>query len=618
MKKIIIFLLCSSVAFATELKTKATPREVIVYTNGAQITSDVSATIPKGSSVLRITDVSQFVTQNTIQISGLKEVSILSIGFEVNSFPKRELTDKIKNLKNQINAKLREIAILQNNIKGLEEEESILSLNKNLGSNQQAATIDKIISHSKHYRERVPIIKMEIYDTNEKIQLLNSDVKAMQQDFQKMTGDAYEQKGEIIVKLDNPNEAIALNLILKYIVTGSGWVPSYEIKAKNSKDALQFAYKAQVYQNSGEDWNDIKLTLSTGNPNYNNDKPNLEPQYLNYINPYAYQRSKDNDRENYVYNPMVKEVSGIVTDKSGPIPGVNVLIKGTNIGTQTDFNGRYSLKIPNGKELEFSFIGMETKTIPIYSGNMNVVLKEDGAKLQEVVVMAYKKSDIESDEIEAKKEVITTGSGDEKEIIMNSVTFKIKKNYSIPSLDTPSIIEIDNFIIPAEFEYYSAPVLSENVFLTAKVKDWNKYDLLPGDASIYTEGSYAGTTYINPYQTEEELVISMGVDSNLIIERKQLNNTKDKSFLGGTRIIDRNYEITTRNNKPNDISVKIFDRIPISENKEIKVEKENIDGATYDEKTGILYWQLPIPSKQAVKKQLGYQVKYPKNKTINL
>jgi hypothetical protein len=617
MKKVFLLFFYSITVFATEIKTKATTKEVIVYTNGAQITSDVSVTIPKGSSIMRITDVSQFVTQNTIQLSGLKDVSILSIGFEVNFFPKKELSEKIKNLKAQINAKQREIAVLQNTIKGLEEEESILSLNKNLGSNQQAVSLEKILLHSKHYRDRIPVVKMEIYDTNQKIILIDLEVKAMQQEFQKMTGEANEQKGEIIVKLDNPNEANTLNMILKYIVTNAGWVPSYEIKAKNSKDALQFAYKAQVYQNTGEDWNDVKLTLSTGNPNYTNDKPKIESQYLNFVYSYSNQSYKDQERQNYKYNPMIKEVSGIVTDKSGPIPGANVVIKGTNVGTQTDFNGRYSIKIVNGTELVYSFVGMENITLPVYSSNMNVVMK-DGVKLEEVVVMGYRAVSKESDETEVKQEEITTGTGDEKEIIMNTVTFKIKKNYTIPSLETPSIIEIDNFSVPAEFEYFSAPILSENVFLTAKLKDWNKYDLLPGDVSIYTEGSYSGTTYLNPYQTEEELVVSMGVDSNLIIERKQLKNTKDKSFLGSTRIIDRNYEISLRNNKTTDAVVKIYDRIPLSENKEIKVEKENVDGATYDEKTGILYWQLSIPPKQVLKKQLAYQVKYPKNKKINL
>ena len=620
MKYIILFLLCYYSTFGTELKTKATPKEVIVYTDGAQITSDVAITIPKGSSIVRITDLSQYISQNTIQISGLKDASIISIGFDILFYPKKEVSNKVKELQKEIFSKSREIAVLQSQIKGLEEEESILKENKNLSSSQQAVNLEKLLQHSKLYRERMPVIKIEIFDLNKKISDLQIELNAMQQELNNTNSNLDEPKGEIVLKLNNPNDAVALNLTVKYIVSNAGWVPSYEIKAKNTQDALQFAYKAQVYQNTGEDWNDIKLILSTGNPNFNNDKPKLETQYLNFINPNAYTGNKYKESQNYVYNPMIKVVTGIVADGTGPLPGANIVLKGTNISTQTDFDGRYTIKVPNGKELVYSFIGYDNKVIPIYSTNMNVVLKE-GVKLEEVVVQGYRATPLaidSSEDLESKKEELITGSGDEKEIIMNTVTFKIKKNYSIPSLDTPSIIEIDNFTIPAEFEYYSAPLLSENVFLTAKFKDWNKYDLLPGDASIYTEGSYAGTTYINPYQTEEDLVISMGVDSNLIIERKQLNNTKDKSFLGGTRIIDRNYEITVRNNKASDIVVKVYDRIPISQNKEIKVEKENIDGAEFEEKTGILVWQLSISPKQIVKKQLAYQVKYPKNKKTNL
>ncbi|MDI1317971.1 mucoidy inhibitor MuiA family protein [Flavobacterium sp.] len=619
MKKTILLFLCSFSVFATDIKTKATPKEVTVYTNGAQITSDVYVTVPKGTSIVRITEVSQFINQNTIQLSGLKDVSILSIGFEVIAYPKKAVSDKIMILQNEISTQQREMAILQSQIKGLEEEESILSSNKNLSSSQQAVTLEKILLHSKHYRERVPVIKTEIYDINKKISVINFDLQAMQQELQKIKGNSEEQKGEIIVKVDNSNEAVTLNLILKYNVSGAGWVPSYEIKAKNSKDALQFVYKAQVFQNTGENWDNIRLTLSTGNPSVNNDKPKVESHYLNFINP-SYATNKETTK-NYPYNPMVKVVLGVVTENGLPLPGANIVVKGTNISTQTDFDGRYTIKVENGKELYYSFIGMEDTVLSIYSNTMNVNMKASSMQLQEVVVMGYSKKnktvDDNSYQVEAE-EIITTGSGDEKEVVLNTVVFKIKKNYSIPSLDTPSMIEIDNFTIPAEFEYFAAPLLNENVFLTAKVKDWNKYDLLPGDASIYSEGSYAGTTFINPYQTDEELVISMGVDSNLIVERKQLNNLKDKSLFGTSRIVTRNYEITLRNNKPIDVTVKVYDRIPVSQNKEIKVETQNVDNAEYDEKTGILFWNVPISSKQAVKKQLGYEVKYPKTRKVNL
>lgn len=619
-KHFILFIFCTSFIYANEIKTKATVKEVVVYTDGAQVISDVATTIPKGTSTVRIINVSQFINENTIQISGLKNISILSIAFEVLSHPKKIFSDKINKLTALINEKQREIAVLQYNIKGLEEEESILSLNKNLGSSNQAVVLDKIVFHSKHYRERVPLIKMEIYDINKKIAAIDSDVKLMQEDLQKMTSNSSEKSGEIILKLDNSNEELSLNLILKYTVSGAGWIPSYEIKAKNSKDELQFAYKAQVYQNTGEDWNNVKLTLSTGNPNINNEMPKIETHFLDFINPNIYKSSSNSVNKRFNYNPLVKVVSGVVSENGLPLPGVNVVVKGTNVGVQSDFSGKYTINVEKGKELEYSFLGMENETIPIYSSTMNVFMKQNTNSLQEVVVMGYgrKSSKNQESDVEKDEELNIESITEEKEIIMNTVTFKINKNCTIPSLETPSIIEIDNFNLEAEFEYFSAPIISENVFLTAKIKNWSKYDLLPGDASIYTDGNYAGTTFLDPYLTAEEIIISMGVDSNLVIERKQLNNIKDKSFMGSTRIVDREYEITLRNNKSTDVTVKVYDRIPLSQNKEIKVEKINIDNAQYDEKTGVLFWQNTCSPKQLVKKNLSYQIKYPKNKKINL
>ncbi|MES2811431.1 MAG: mucoidy inhibitor MuiA family protein [Bacteroidota bacterium] len=617
MKKLILLLFIPISFFANEIKIKATTKEVTVYSSGAQIHAESTVTLPKGNSIVKVTDLSQYVNQNTIQISGLKDVSVLSIGFEVVFYPKKITSEKIQNLQKEIDTKLREIALLQSQIKGLEEEETILLQNKNLSSSQQAVTLEKIQIHSKHYRERVPVIKMEIYDITKKIEILKTNLSAMHMEMSKMNGEEKEEKGEIILKFYNPNEVTLLNLDLKYNVTNAGWIPSYEIKAKNTKDALQFAYKAQVFQTTGENWNDVKLTLSTANPNVNNEKPNLDSHYLNFTYGYNNRQPSSSPVKKFNYNPLVKTVSGVVSDASGPLPGANVVVKGTTIGVQTDFSGSYTIKISEGKELTYSFLGMKDEVLPIYSNTMNVVLENNISQLQEVVVVAYGvKTKNNNDDI--KQEETTPVIEDEKEVTINSVLFKIKKNYSIPSNETPSIIEIDNFNVSAEFEYYTAPILSENVFLTAKIKDWTKYDLLPGDASIYAEGSYAGTTFINPYQTEEELVVSMGIDNNLIVERKQINDLKNKSLLGSTRIIDRNYEITLRNNKAIDVDVKIYDRIPVSQNKEIKVEKAITDNAEYKEDTGILFWKLNIPSKGISKKHFSYQIKYPRSKKINL
>jgi TonB-dependent SusC/RagA subfamily outer membrane receptor len=85
-----------------------------------------------------------------------------------------------------------------------------------------------------------------------------------------------------------------------------------------------------------------------------------------------------------------KTVYGVVADKFGPIPGANVLVKGTNRGTQTDFDGAYQIEIEKGETLVFSFVGMKNVSI-LYEKekNINVIFEEISEQLSEVVVVAY-------------------------------------------------------------------------------------------------------------------------------------------------------------------------------------------------------------------------------------
>ena len=86
-----------------------------------------------------------------------------------------------------------------------------------------------------------------------------------------------------------------------------------------------------------------------------------------------------------------KTISGNVSDQDGlPLPGVNVLLKGTSTGTQTDFDGNYSIQAAQGDVLVFSFIGLETKEYTVGAVNtIDVTLGDDSASLDEVVVVAY-------------------------------------------------------------------------------------------------------------------------------------------------------------------------------------------------------------------------------------
>ncbi len=86
-----------------------------------------------------------------------------------------------------------------------------------------------------------------------------------------------------------------------------------------------------------------------------------------------------------------KTVTGVVSDKSGPLPGANVVVKGTTRSAQTDFDGKYSIKAKAGEVLVISFVAYTNQTITVgAANNYNVSLKEADIKLEEVVIDGYR------------------------------------------------------------------------------------------------------------------------------------------------------------------------------------------------------------------------------------
>ncbi|HEY9167986.1 MAG TPA: TonB-dependent receptor plug domain-containing protein [Lutibacter sp.] len=107
-----------------------------------------------------------------------------------------------------------------------------------------------------------------------------------------------------------------------------------------------------------------------------------------------------------------KTVTGTVSDASGPLPGVTVLIKGTKTGTQTDFDGNYSVRVNTGAILQYSFVGMKTVEQTVGASNsINIMMQEDAQSLEEVVVVGYgtqKKSEVTGSISQVKGDAIAS------------------------------------------------------------------------------------------------------------------------------------------------------------------------------------------------------------------
>ncbi|MAU27000.1 MAG: energy transducer TonB [Muricauda sp.] len=691
MKKLVFLLLALPfLSHANDSKIPSKIKEVTVYLSGAQITRKANCQLKEGINKVVFTGLSPKVDESSIQVSGLQAVSILSMAYDINYLDRSESHPDTEKWTSQIEALQAQTAFLKNHILGLEEEERVINTNRLVSTDNQALNLEKVKEISQYYRQRITAIKNEVFETNQKIKDLQEEINRLQRQLNELNNTPEEEQGELTISFDAPMPT-QLNLTLSYMVKEAGWVPNYDIKSSALNAPLNLAYKAHVYQKTGKDWNNVKVILSTATPAHNISKPDLQAHYLNFVNAYARRHSATATKKGYAFNPSVKKVVGTVTDASGlPLPGANVVIEGTTKGTQTDFDGNYSLEVPYGQSLLFSYLGQKDVRIPIYASIINVGMEEDANALEEVVVTAlgakrevrglgyavssvspeqaiagstsgirirgtnsnneqsplyiidrvpvegFVEGDLDASEIQNIEVlngenataiygsrggngviVVTTKKSTIRQNVSNT-QFVIKKPYSIASDGDITAIEINTFKLPADYEYFAAPIVNENVFLTARFKDWEKHQLLPGEANIYFEGAYAGKTVLDPYTTKKEMVLSLGLEPNITVTRKQQRNFKSKSFTGSNRILNRTYDLEVKNNKNVAVNLKLIDRIPLSQNKEIKVEDIVTNSAEYDKKKGLLSWTMDLQPKESRKESFSFQVKYPRGKYISL
>lgn len=692
MKNLFLVLILSPFfLFSNDQQLPSKIKEVTVYLSGAQIVRSAQCELTSGMSEIVFTGLSPRIDENSIQISGLRSVSILSMAYDVNYLVKNENDPELLQWENEIMLIATKIAFLKNTILGLEEEAQVISSNRLVSSDALELNLERLKEVSIYYRKRTTDIKNEIFQTNLEINLLKAEIRQLQLQLAESNNTPEKEQGELKIIFDAPI-ASTLDLEISYTIQEAGWIPTYDLKSTALNAPLTMSYKANVYQKSGNDWKDVKVILSTGNPQINVAKPNLGTKYLNFVSRYSKRYSNAISKKKYVHNPTVKTVTGMVTDSNGaPLPGCNVMVKNTSNGTQTDFDGYFTLPIAQGQDLIFSYIGYSNIELPIYSSVMNVSLKEDAQALDEIVVTAYGakresnslgyaistiaaddlagraagvriagspskvkppelplyvvdgiptddfvEGDLDENEIQsievlkAANAVSLYGSRGQNGVVViatkksrmqddvTNTKFIIKKSYTILSDGDLTTIGINSFELAAKYEYYAAPIVNENVFLTASFGEWEQYNLLPGEANIYFAGSYAGKTTIDPYTVMAAMIVSLGIDPNITVTRKQDNNFKSKSFIGSNRILDRTYNIEVKNNKSVAVDLKLMDRIPISQNKDIRVDNVETYDAVYDKKKGLMTWQMKLRSQETTKKSFSFQVKYPKYKSISL
>jgi hypothetical protein len=334
------------------------------------------------------------------------------------------------------------------------------------------------------------------------------------------------------------------------------------------------------------------------------------------------------------YGQIINAVKGRVFDQNQePLTGVSVLVQGTTIGTISDVNGNYSITLPaNANTLVFSFVGFKTQNIVVTSPAMDIMLIEDPVALNEVVVTGYgtRKKSLAPEALQGQaagvsamdNRIMVRGAAETMPVPtqqierQTTVDFEIKTPYTINSDNKSYFVDMEVYNLPAFYQYYCIPKIDKNVFLIAGITDWEKYNLLEGEANIFFENKYIGKTLLDVRNASDTLSISLGQDKNISVNREKLKDYTTKQFIGSNKVETRAWMTSIRNNKREKISIMVLDQVPVSTLEEIQVSAERISGGKHKNETGEIRWEFSLDPNEKKDLELRYSVKYPRNKNL--
>ena len=509
--------------------------DVSVFSSGAQITRTASISLKLGENIIILKGLAQDINSNSLNVTGNPTYLIKSVKHQMNFLEDASENSELLSIESELKDTDFKLGTRSSLERVYKEEKNLLMANKSIKGESQSLLAEDLKEMAAFYREHLEELEYKLLEINQEKQKLQLKKQKLQQQLNKSRSmmNGYSSEIEIVL---NATRDVIVPLQVSYIVSSAGWFATYDIRTSEVDKPIQLVYKANVSQSTGLDWSNINLTLSSGNPMVNGNKPSLEPWYMS------------------VYN------AGLVY-------------------------GAYKLQQSNNSE--------------------------DG-KIKD----KYEEVDVDVDTRFFNSSLGYASQLTESVESLLSVEFKISIPYDIPSNGEAYEVEIQRGDINSDYSYYTAPSLETTAFLLSRLTDWSELNLLPGEANVFFQGSFVGSSFLDPYSTDDTLDVSLGKDKNIIISRDKMEDFCKSSNFGGNKKTNRAYEIAVKNNKSIPVFIKVEDQVPISQQNDISVTVGEIIDGSINEKTGIITWEINLAPGETKEVSFSFEVKHPKKMKI--
>ncbi len=326
--------------------------QATVFLSGAELASTAKVTLVKGENEFIFTNVAGDVNSQSLTVSATNGVVVEAATFQNNYLAAEVLSPRATIIKDSIELIAADTQLVHNKIMVLGHESGSIWKNSQVsGANTGLSVaelqkyLDLIDTKMEAILNRQDVEKAKMKKMKDRLTKLNEQLNEEQ-------GRGYQHGGQLLVKF-YAKEATTADVAIDYVVPHAGWSPSYDVFADDANGPVKLFYKANIFQNSGVKWNNVRLSLSTGNPNEGAQAPTMNPWYLAFYYPQPmYNRSYRNamapaaayskSAENVMLDTTVMNDLVVTTGTSS----MNEYVSVDNAGINTSFDIDLPYTIP--------------------------------------------------------------------------------------------------------------------------------------------------------------------------------------------------------------------------------------------------------------------------------
>ncbi|MEX0271417.1 mucoidy inhibitor MuiA family protein [Leptolyngbyaceae cyanobacterium UHCC 1019] len=523
---------------------------VTVYTDQAWVTRRGIVSLTGQERSLTLTNLPITLKPESVRVKGTGTVAVRLLGVKTErTYATEPIGDRVAQLTAQIQQLEDQRRTLQDGLAALElrrnfiqslSEKSVDRFSRGLAEQRVnlAQTAELLEFVGQQHRDLAGAIAQQ----NQALRELDKQLKALQQQLQQIKTPRPKESYSVVVNI-LPTVAGEFDLEVSYTVDRASWQPLYDLRVNTQTKLLQLDYLAEVTQNTGEDWSEVALILSTAKPGLGTLPPKLDPWYVDISLP--------------------------------PMPAAAPMMqraRAKSAGAELD----------DLEELYGDFGGSD--------------YLEDAA------------TTVAAPSSYAATVVAATTSSDG-----GIVTFQIDGNNNIPGDRSPHKITIFSDQYPCQMEYIAIPKLVSFAYLQAVVTNPEQgVTLLPGQANIFRDDMFVGTTPLNNVSPGQEFKLNLGIDEGLKLERELIERKVDKRFMQDKRLITYAYRVGVTNLRDQDSILQLTEQLPVSRNERIKVRLTRSSPPIELGELGKLEWVLLLKPKATQEVTYQFTVEHPR------